>query len=108
MYSSTHSNALQYMDISAQLQTPIAFTSGQEPVVPIELEAGRDPETAELTNSLRTWSGTLRELLHSACADECEKITGARLMRSASNIVGTDTWDKSTIMPSRFISRTTN
>ena len=66
------------------------------------------PETAELTNSLRTWSGTLRELLQSACADECEKITGARLIRSASNIVGTDTWDKSTIMPSRFISRTTD
>jgi len=96
------------MDMGAQLHAPIAFTTGQEPAVPTKLEAGWAPEKAELTNSLRTWSGTLRELLQSACADECEKITGARLMRSASNIVGTDTWDKSTIMPSRFISRTTN
>lgn len=96
------------MDMSAQLHALIAFTLGQEPTVPIELEAGWTPEKTELTNNLRTWSGTLRELLQSACADECEKITGARLMRSASNIVGTDTWDKSTIMPSRFISRTTN
>lgn len=94
--------------MSAHLHALFAFSSGQEHAVPTEMEAGRSPETAELTNSLRTWSGTLRELLQSACADECEKITGARLVRSASNIVGTDTWDKSTIMPSRFISRTTN
>jgi len=60
------------------------------------------------TSSLSTWSGTLRELLQSACAEECEKMTGARLIRRASSIVGTDTWDRSTIMPSRFISRTTS
>jgi hypothetical protein len=43
-----------------------------------------------------------------ACAEECEKIIGALLVASASSIVGTDTCDKSTIMPSLFISATTS
>uniref|UniRef100_A0A182Q4M9 Uncharacterized protein n=1 Tax=Anopheles farauti TaxID=69004 RepID=A0A182Q4M9_9DIPT len=55
-----------------------------------------------------TWSGTLRELLQMAWAEECEKMTGAFEVASASSIVGTDTCERSTIMPSRFISETTS
>jgi len=56
----------------------------------------------------RTWSGTLRELLQMACAEECENISGALEAARASSIVGTETCDRSTIMPSRFISLTTS
>ena len=62
----------------------------------------------KLTILCSTWSGTLRELLHMACAEECENITGAFEEPKASNIVGTETCDKSTIMPKRFISCTTS
>ena len=55
-----------------------------------------------------TLSGTLRGTLHSALADECEKITGASLTRIASSIVSGDTWLRSTSIPSQFISRTTS
>ena len=44
----------------------------------------------------------------SARADECEKITGASVTSSASLIVAGDTCERSTSMPSRFISRTTS
>ena len=54
-----------------------------------------------------TSSGTLRGTSVSARADECEKITGASLTRSASSIVSGDTCDRSTSIPSQFISRTT-
>ena len=53
-------------------------------------------------------SGTLRGTSVSARADECEKITGAVVTRSASSIVAGDMWLRSTSMPSRFISRTTS
>jgi hypothetical protein len=53
-------------------------------------------------------SGTLRGTGSSAFADECEKITGASATRSASSIVSGDTWERSTSIPSRFISRTTS
>ena len=43
-----------------------------------------------------------------ARAEECEKITGASLASSASLIVPGETCDRSTSMPSRFISRTTS
>ena len=56
----------------------------------------------------RTASGTLRGTSVSARADECEKITGAAETRSASSMVSGDTWLKSTIIPSQFISRTTS
>lgn len=49
----------------------------------------------------------MRLELHSARADEWLKKTGARLTSSASRIVATDTWDRSTSMPRRFISLTT-
>lgn len=39
-----------------------------------------------------------------ACAAEWEKITGAFECERASIIVGTETCDKSTIIPKRFIS----
>ncbi len=55
----------------------------------------------------RIESGTLRWWLQTARADECEKITGARLTRSASLIVPSLTCERSTSMPSRFISPTT-
>ena len=42
-----------------------------------------------------------------ARADEWEKITGASEARMASSIVSSETWLRSTIMPSRFISLTT-
>ena len=55
----------------------------------------------------RMSSGTLRFTSQSARAEECEKITGAFETRSASSIVPSDTCDKSTSMPSLFISSTT-
>lgn len=62
----------------------------------------------KLTNRFSTWSGTFRELLQMAWADEWEKMTGALEVANASSIVGTDTCDRSTIIPSRFISVTTS
>jgi hypothetical protein len=46
--------------------------------------------------------------LHKASADECENMTGALVTSNASTIVWTDTCDRSTIIPSRFISRITS
>ena len=63
--------------------------------------------TVELTSDLRTSSGTFLEELHSLKAEEWENMTGALLASRASFMVWTDACDKSTIMPSRFISRTT-
>ena len=42
-----------------------------------------------------------------ARAEEWEKITGACDTRMASSMVSSETWLRSTIMPRRFISRTT-
>ena len=56
----------------------------------------------------RTLSGTLRGTSFTARADECEKITGACETRIASSIVSGDTCERSTSMPSQFISRTTS
>ena len=58
-------------------------------------------------SSRSTSSGTLRGTSHRARAEECEKITGASLTRIASFMASGDTWDRSTSMPSQFISRTT-
>ncbi len=55
-----------------------------------------------------TSSGTLRGVSHSASAEEWLKITGASVVSSASRIVVAATWLRSTIIPSRFISRTTS
>src|SRR5690606_22619885 len=55
-----------------------------------------------------TSSGTLRGTSQTARAEECEKITGASLTRSAARIVSAETWERSTSMPSRFISLTTS
>ena len=55
-----------------------------------------------------TSSGTLRGWSQTARAEECEKITGASVTRSASRMVEGATWERSTSMPSRFISRTTS
>lgn len=46
--------------------------------------------------------------LQMAWAEEWEKIIGALEVARASSIVGTDTCDRSTIMPRRFISDTTS
>jgi len=54
-----------------------------------------------------TSSGTLRGWSSSARALECEKITGACVVSSAAFMVSGDTWERSTSMPSRFISCTT-
>ena len=43
-----------------------------------------------------------------ARAEEWEKMTGASDTRMASSMVSSDTWLRSTIMPRRFISRTTS
>src|SRR3712207_7378253 len=56
----------------------------------------------------RMESGTLRGTSAMARTDECEKITGACVTSSASLIVAGETCDRSTSMPSRFISRTTS
>ncbi len=65
--------------------------------------------TPPLSASLpSTSSGTLRGWSVSARADEWEKITGASVASSAARIVVAATWERSTIIPSRFISRTTS
>ena len=61
----------------------------------------------KLTTCLSTWSGTLRAAGQSLRAAECEKRTGAREVARASFIVCVDACDRSTIIPSRFISSTT-
>ena len=64
--------------------------------------------TPPLTVSRRsTSSGTLRGLSQTARALEWEKITGAADTSSAACMVAADTCDRSTSMPSRFISSTT-
>jgi len=55
----------------------------------------------------RTSSGTLRGLAVTANAEEWEKMTGASDSSSAWCIVRGETWERSTSMPSRFISRIT-
>ena len=50
---------------------------------------------------LRGWSQTVRD-------EECEKTTGASVTRRASRMVSAETCERSTSMPSRFISRTTS
>jgi hypothetical protein len=57
-------------------------------------------------NFCKISSGTLRGTLQTARADECEKITGACATRNASLIVLGAACERSTSMPSRFISRT--
>ena len=55
-----------------------------------------------------TSSGTLRGWSQTARAEECENSTGACVTSSASRMVSADTWERSTSIPSRFISRTTS
>jgi hypothetical protein len=55
----------------------------------------------------RTSSGTLRGWSQRARAEECEKNAGALDTESAACMVAGATWDRSTSMPRRFISRTT-
>ena len=57
---------------------------------------------------LRISSGTSRGTSSRARAEECEKMTGASETRSASSIVSTETWERATSIPRRFISRTTS
>src|SRR5438034_250913 len=61
-----------------------------------------------LGTSLRIESGTSRAWPVSARAEECENMTGARVVWSASDIVASLTWERSTTIPSRFISCTTS
>lgn len=51
-------------------------------------------------------SGTFLEELHKAWAEEWENMTGAFETAMASFMVLIDTWDKSTMIPSLFISFT--
>ena len=51
--------------------------------------------------------GTLRGWSVSSRHDEWEKMTGARVVSRASDIVSGETWERSTSMPRRFISATT-
>ena len=48
---------------------------------------------------LRGWSASARH-------EECDAITGERVTRITSRKVSSETWETSTIMPSRFISST--
>lgn len=59
-------------------------------------------------SSASTSSGMLRGWSQTARAEECEKITGASETASASRIVVAATCERSTSMPTRFISRTTS
>ena len=56
---------------------------------------------------LRISSGTLRATSQRARADEWLKMTGAWLASRASRIVSAEVCDRSTSIPSRFISATT-
>src|SRR5437762_522708 len=58
--------------------------------------------------SLRIESGTSRAWPVSARAEECENMTGARVVCRASDMVASLTCDRSTRIPSRFISCTTS
>ena len=49
----------------------------------------------------------LRVELHNACAEEWEYITGASLTAKVSLAVWIELWERSTIIPRRFISSTT-
>ena len=60
-----------------------------------------------LTTSLKILSGMFLEELHTACAEECENITGASLTSRVSLAVWIELWERSTIIPNRFISSTT-
>lgn len=65
--------------------------------------------TPPLAASIRsTSSGMLRGWSQTARAEECEKITGATDVASASRMVVAATWERSTSIPTRFISRTTS
>ncbi len=55
-----------------------------------------------------TSSGALRGLSATARAEEWLKIAGTSATRRASRIVSAETWERSTSMPIRFISRTTS
>ena len=60
-----------------------------------------------LTTSLKILSGIFLEELHTAFAEECENITGASLTARVSCAVCIELWERSTIIPKRFISSTT-
>lgn len=60
-----------------------------------------------LTTSLKILSGMFLEELQTAFAEEWENITGASLTAKVSREVWIELWDKSTIIPNRFISSTT-
>jgi hypothetical protein len=55
-----------------------------------------------------TSSGTLRGWSVTARQDECVKTTGRALVARASRMVVAATWERSTSIPIRFISRTTS
>ena len=55
-----------------------------------------------------TSSGTLRGWSQTARAELWLKIAGAAATARASRIVSAETWERSTSMPIRFISRTTS
>ncbi len=55
----------------------------------------------------RMLSGTFRVELHLALAEEWEKMTGASLTARASRAVCMELWERSTIIPRRFISSIT-
>ena len=61
-----------------------------------------------LGSRARIESGTLRGWSVRARAAEWEKMTGASVTSSASLMVAGETWERSTSMPRRFISRTTS
>ena len=59
-------------------------------------------------NWASTSSGTLRGWSQTARAELWEKTTGDSVVESAARMVSAETWERSTSMPSRFISRTTS
>lgn len=63
-------------------------------------------EHATLTSELRTSSGTFLSMSQRARVAEWEKMTGARVTASTSLAVRAEAWERSTISPTRFISRT--
>lgn len=60
-----------------------------------------------LTSSCSSQSGTLRSWLQMEKEDEWLKITGALECFSAAQAVSQEVWERSTIIPSLFISSTT-
>ena len=106
-------NAAKAVSSSASTPASVAASSAWRPHSRTagETNAGTNVTMQSPLFSARrssTSSGTLRGRSQTARAEECEKMTGASVASRASRIVSAETCERSTSIPSRFISRTTS